>query len=179
MNHVKQIVTAALTLTLICAVVVAALAGTNLMTKDVIAAQERDAAAAACRAVINADDFIEKTFTNAQGDAVAYYEAMSGDTLVGYVFSVTTNGKSSGLVTMTGVSDVGVVTGVQVVSDNETAGYIDKVIKGGLLDRLFGQTAESGVSSVDGVSQATKSSNGVKNGVSQALSYFAEVSGNE
>ena len=31
------------------------------------------------------------------------------------------------------------ISGVQVTADNETAGYVDKVVNGGLLDAMKGQ----------------------------------------
>lgn len=177
MRNVKQIALAAVTLMLVCAVVVAALAATNLLTKDVIAEQEAQATAAACAEVIDADRFEECTLTDGEGKPVVYYEAFQGDRAVGYVFSVSVTGKSSGLVVMTGVSADGAVTGVAVTSNNETAGYIDKLKKGGLFERFVGKTADD-AAQVDAVSQATKSSNGVKKGVTAALAYFAEVNGN-
>ena len=64
-----------------------------------------------------------------------------------------------------------------VTSDNETAGYVDKVEKGGLLTALQGKNAkalEFGVD-VDGVSQATKTSKGIVNAVNQAIAYFDQV----
>lgn len=176
MRNVKEILTAALALTVICTVVVAALAGTNLLTKDTIAAQEREATNAACREVLSA----ATEFTPVDGEwadgVLEVYEAANGETLCGYVIKTSTVGKSSGLVVMTGVTPDGTVSGVAVVSDNETAGYVDDVIAGGLLDRLMGATVDT--TDVDGVSMATKSSNGIKNGVKLALQTAQEVSAN-
>lgn len=179
MRNVKEIAVAALSLMIICAVVVAALSGTNLLTKDIIAAQELAATNAACRDVMPQG----VAFTPLGGDepfadgVLEVYEAADDSgAVVGYVVKTTTVGKSSGLVVMTGVAADGTVSGVAVVSDSETAGYVDKVKDGGLLERLIGVSGD--VSSVDGVSQATKSSNGIKNGVALALTVFAEVSGN-
>lgn len=176
MRNVKEIITAALALTVICAVVVAALAGTNLLTKDTIAAQELEATNNACREVLStATDFALMDGTWADG-VLEVYKATNGDTLCGYVIKTSTVGKSSGLVVMTGVALDGTVSGVAVVSDNETAGYVDDVIAGGLLDRLTGVTKDT--ADVDGVSMATKSSNGIKNGVKLALETAREVSAN-
>lgn len=60
------------------------------------------------------------------------------------------------------------MTGVQVTADNETAGYVDKVVNGGLLDAMKGQNVPDGFvlgETVDGVSQATKTSRGIVSGV--------------
>lgn len=176
MRNVKEILTAALALTIICTVVVAALAGTNLLTKDTIAAQEAEATNAACAQVLSSATVFESVDGPWADGVLEVYKATDGDTLCGYVVKTSTVGKSSGLVVMTGVTLDGVVSGVEVVSDNETAGYVDDVIAGGLLDRLVG--AGKDTADVDGVSMATKSSNGIKNGVKLALETVQEVIAN-
>ncbi len=163
-------------LALICGVVVAALAGTNLLTADTIAAAEREATNEACRAVLpEATEFAPVDGTFADG-VLEVYRATAADQTIGYVIKTATVGKSSGLTVMTGIDMNGVVSGVQVVADSETAGYVNTVTKGGLLDRLKGITENA--QAVDGVSQATKTSNGIKNGVQLALTAFEEVNGN-
>ena len=173
MRNVKDIVIAALALTAICAVTVAALAGTNLLTADTIAASEQAATEAACREVLP-DAAAFETVDGAFADGVleVYRAAAADGAVCGYVVKTSTVGKSSGLVVMTGVAADGTVAGVAVVSDSETAGYVDTVTKGGLLSRLKGVTDAQ---TVDGVSQATKSSNGIKNGVALALETVKEV----
>ncbi len=174
-KHIKDIALAALALTLICAVVVAALAGTNLLTMDTIAAIEQQATDAACSAVLPADSYTVLDTVEKDG-VLAVYEAQKDGVRHGYVVKTSTVGKSSGLVVMTGITADGVVSGVTIVEDGETAGYTDTVKRGGLLDRLCGISADATV--VDGVSQATKTSSGVKNGVQLALDVFKEVSAN-
>ena len=182
-NSVKSILAAVLTLTVITATVVAALGFTDLLTKEAIAEQAADATTQACRAVMpSADTFVGMDVSALGEDTVArgvlaVYMAKKGDTLCGYVVKTSTNGKSSGLEVMTGISLDGVVMGVEVVANGETAGYVDTVIKGGLLKRLIG--VKDNASAVDGVSQATKTSNGIKNGVSLALQVYKEVTASE
>ena len=76
------------------------------------------------------------------------------------------------MVVMTGVNVDGTVCGVKVTEDGETAGYIATVTKGGLFEAFIGKTSADGV---DTVSQATKTSNGIINGVKQALTYYAQI----
>jgi len=177
MRNLKSIAGSALMLTLICGVVVAALAATNLLTADTIAASEAAATKEACLTVLPSAETFEAV-SEIQADGVQeVYEGKAGDgTTTGYVVKTSTVGKASGLVVMTGIDMNGTVCGVQVVSDGETAGYVDTVKKGGLLDRLTGITGDA--ASVDGVSQATKTSNGIKKGVQLALTVFEEVNGN-
>lgn len=175
-NHIQSIVTAALALTVICAVVVAALAATNMLTADTIAAAELEATNDACRTVLPAADSFERMDREWANGVEEVYKATSSGNTVGYVVKTVTVGKSSGLTVMTGVTADGVVSGVQIIADSETAGYVDTVTKGGLLDRLLGISEEA--MAVDGVSQATKTSNGVKSGVALALAVYEEVNGN-
>ncbi len=172
MKNFKAIVLSVLALTLIAAVATAALAATNNFTKDVIAKNNAATADAARRDVFPAaENFNEKTLT-VDGKDIVYYEAHSGDALLGYVFTTVTRGKSAGLTVMTGVNADGTVCGVKVTEDEETAGYIDTVTAGGLFEAFVGKTSVDGV---DTVSQATKTSHGVIDGVERALSYFAAI----
>lgn len=88
---------------------------------------------------------------------------------MGYVFTASVTGKSAGLVVMTGITAEGTISGVKVTEENETAGYVDKVTKGGLLDAFSGKNAAPLTlgKDVDGVSQATKTSKGITDGVNQ------------
>ena len=173
MKPFKSILVSAGALTLIAAVATAALAGTNALTAGKIAENTEKAANEARLTVIEADRFRPETLT-AEGKEITYYVADKGGEVVGYVFTVTTSGKSSGLSVMTGIGTDGKVTGVAVIEENETAGYVDKVTKGGLLSALVGKTSTEGV---DTVSQATKTSKGVKKGVDAALAYYAGLNG--
>lgn len=168
---IKTILTSVVALTLIGAVATAALAGTNALTADRIAQNNEATATAARQTVIEADSFEARTLI-VDGEEIAYHAALKGGETVGYVFSVSSRGKSSGLVVMTGIAVDGTVTGVTVTEDNETAGYVDKVEKGGLFEALSGK---ADTDSVDTVSQATKTSKGVLQGVQQALDYYAQV----
>ena len=173
MRNVKSILVAALALTVICAAVVAALAATNNLTKGAIDEQQRAATETACREVLTAESYVLLDGEWADG-VTEVYEGKNGEEVAGYVVKTSTTGKSSGLVVMTGVNADGTVSGVAVIDNAETAGYVDKVIAGGLLERLVG--AED-ADAVAGMSQATKTSNGIKAGVTLALETVKEVTG--
>jgi electron transport complex, rnfABCDGE type, G subunit len=176
-GNAKDILFSAGALTIIGAVVTAALAGTNLLTKDTIARRSEEAANAARRQVIEADSFEERTKFYGIEQAtyyVTYYAAIRDGETVGYVFTADATGKSSGLVVMTGISTDGVITGVAVTEENETAGYVDKVTGAGLLEAFRGKEAAPLTlgEDVDGVSQATKTSKGIADGVNQAIAVY-------
>jgi len=171
MGNLKSILIAALSLTLIAGAATAALAGTNALTEDRIEENVETAANAARKQVIGAESFEQREL--ADGDeTVVYYAALDASGAeVGYVFTATVTGKAAGLTVMTGMDLTGAVTGVAVTENNETAGYVDKVTKGGLLTALEGRTDTD----VDTVSQATKTSKGVKKAVDEALRWFKIV----
>ncbi len=178
-RNVKDIVRATLTLTAIAAVVVAALAGTNILTRDAIVENERAATATACKAAFPAPDGGAYTYELAENPPIVegvteLYEVKDGETLVGYVVKTSTKGKSQKFILMTGVTVDGTVKNLSVVSQAETAGYVDKVKKGGLFDALLGANTQT-QHDVDAVSNATKTSNAVKDGVRLALQTVEEV----
>ena len=122
-KNIKDIVISASALAVMAGGVTAALAGTNALTKDTIAARNEETENKARLQVIEADDFEKQTLT-AEGEEVVYYAAVKGGETVGYVFTASATGKSSGLVVMTGISSEGKITGVTVTDDNETAGAL-------------------------------------------------------
>ena len=172
MKTFGSILLSVLALTLIAAVATAALAGTNALTKDIIAENNAATADAARRTVFAAADTFEERTVTVDGNAVTYHAALKGGEVVGYVFTAVSNGKSAGLVVMTGVDMNGAITGVEVTEDDETAGYIAKVTEGGLFKALAGRSSTDGV---DAVSQATKTSKGILKGVDKALEYFQTI----
>ena len=157
----------------IAGVTTALLAGTNLLTKDTIAQRNEEIENQTRLQVLAADSF-EAATVEVDGEEMTYYKGIKGGETVGYVFTVTTSGKSSGLVVMTGVDIDGVVTGVAVTDNNETAGYVEKVEKGGLLNAITGRSSVDGV---DTVSQATKTSKGILHGVESALEVYQAIAG--
>ncbi len=172
MKTLGSIILSVLALTLIAAVATAALAGTNALTKDIIAENNAAAADAARRTVFSAADTFEERTLTADGNEIAYHAALKDGVVVGYVFTAVTNGKSAGLTVMTGIDTGGTVTGVAVTEDDETAGYIAKVTEGGLFETLKGRQSTDGV---DTVSQATKTSKGILKGVDKAFDYFVQI----
>lgn len=172
-KNARDIAVSALSLAVIGGVVAAALAGTNLLTRDTIAARSEAAATAARRQVIDADTF-DKAILSDGDKEIVYYVAEKDGAVAGYVFTATVTGKSAGLVIMTGITAQGTVSGVTITEENETAGYVNKVKGAGLLDRLTGREAAPLAfgTDIDGVSQATKTSKGVVEGVNQAITYY-------
>jgi electron transport complex protein RnfG len=172
--NIKEVLISALALAVISGGVTAALAGTNALTKETIAKANAEAETESRKQVIKADSFDKATLTD-DGQEIVYYSAKKDGNLVGYVFTVSSTGKSSGLIVMTGISVDGGITGVTVTDDKETAGYVKKVKDNGFFDRFLDKDASKGFhlgENIDGVSQATKTSKGVTEGVNKAVEYF-------
>ena len=179
--NVKEILICALSLAIIAAGITAALALTNAATAGRIEELYQENQSNLRQQVIDADSFAEIKFAVDDGE-VTCYTANKGDELVGYVFTVSSTGKSSGLVVMTGISVEGKVTGVVIVDENETAGYVDKVKKAGFLGRLTGWDSNTKLkvgSNIDGASQATKTVKGIAEGVNKALEYYHSLASGE
>ncbi len=175
MKSFREIGISAVALMLIGGIITAALAGTNALTKPTIDKRAAEVENAARREVIDAAEFTSETLTVGE-DTVTYYEAKQDGQTVGYVFTASAVGKSSGLTVMTGISVDGNITGVKITEESETAGYVTKVIKAGLLEEIKGHDATS-LTDVDAVAQATKTSNGIKTAVEQAIAWYSGVKG--
>lgn len=178
MKRLKDILIPTLALMLIAGVMTAALAGTNALTKDEIKRQADEIADAARREVMVADEFRAAT-VSVDGGETAYYEAVIGGKVTGFVFTTEAAGKSAGLTVMTGISADGKITGVKVTEQNETAGYVDKVIKAGFLKAFTNKEAREIKlnEQVDAVSQATKTSSGICKAVNKAIKVYQAVKG--
>lgn len=179
MKSIREILVSALALMLIAGAVTAALAGTNALTEGRIQAEMEKTENAARLQVIAAEQFDKKTLTDGDNTMV-YYEALSSGKTVGYVFTAAVSGKSSGLTVMTAIRNDGTIAGVKITEDNETAGYVDKIVKDGFLERLAGKPAQEikfGENGVEAVSQATKTSNGVRKAVNQAVAWYQQIQG--
>ncbi len=176
MKNLKEILISALALMIIAGVVTAALAGTNELTKDTIDKLTEETENAARMEVIAADSFVQGSVT-VDGAEQMYYTAYADDAVVGYVFTTESVGKSAGLTVMTGISKAGTITGVKVTDDNETAGYVDKVVKAGFLAAFTGKPAQEMTmdADVDAVSQATKTSGGICKAVNKAIAGYQAI----
>jgi electron transport complex protein RnfG len=177
----------------VCIIAAAGLALTYAVTKDRIAAQDREAKARSLRIVLpDATTFAELDATK---DAAAYQRAASaaGDTRVdglyraldgsgaqvGWGVLVAPRGYGGPISMAVGVDRNGKVTGATIISMNETPGLGTKVLtQEDWLPRFVGLDTATGVDSVrkvDTIMGATKTSRGVRNGVGAAAAIHADV----
>ena len=112
----KSVLKPTAVLFIICVVVSAALAGTNLVTQDRIAQLAAENAEASRKIVLPAAEAFES-----QEDG-AYYAGTAGGQTVGYVFETEASGYGGTVSVMTGIDAEGNITGVVILSHDETPG---------------------------------------------------------
>ncbi len=156
--YVKSLVV----LTAICGVVAVLLSAANFITSPII---EKNAAAAANEALLvvmpEGEDFQSMDLSSYELPATVreVFSEKNG----GYVVKLETVGYSTGMVIMCGVDAKGTVTGATCLSSGETLGY----------ELTYGESAKGAtletVDGLDVVSGATKTTEGYRNAVKDAL----------
>ena len=177
-----------LNLFVICAVAAGLLAGTNQITAPLIEQRNEQANAEARKLVLeSAQDFEEvkdaKT-DNSKGVKVSeIYEAKdaSGNT-VGYTLKVLPSGYGGTIELMVGIDSAnGQVSGINVVSNSETAGLGAKATDPEFSDQYKGKPLEElsvlkngtpGDTEIKAISGATITSTAVTNGVDAAIEVY-------
>ena len=177
----KSVLIPALTLFLICAVVTGLLAGTNLLTKDVIAQQEAAAEEASRKIVLSSAESFEKKTLSVDGTEVEYYEGTDASGAVaGLVFTTAAKGYGGDINVITGIGSDGSVAGVVILSLEETPGLGANAQNESFLNQYQGgagpfEVIKSGTPSenqIQALTGATISSKAVTEAVNQAVSYY-------
>ncbi len=168
-----------LTLLLICAVVAAALAGVNAITKGKIAQIQAEKTAAALEKVLPGVTGLEQMeLTGDPGIVRSVYASGSS-----YAVEVAPAGFGGEVTLMVGITD-GKVTGISVISHAETPGLgavsAANTDKGVSFREQFkglaaGITIGDGENQIDALSGATITSKAVVDGVNAALDYVAKL----
>lgn len=181
----------------ICVIAAAGLAGTYAITKDRIAAQDKIAQDKALSAALpDARSFKQITDKAALDAAVkaaadtpvtGVFEGLDGSgQFAGWGVIVTPRGYGGPITTVVGLDRNGKVTGVKIVSNNETPGLGTRAVGSAgapptkYLLSFTGVDSADKAGKLDGITGATKSSRGVKRGVQAALlAYDAVLKGLE
>lgn len=161
---------------LIAAISAGLLAGVNMLTKDIIAANSEKRLYETLAQVIDADEFIRQEETE-----LALWHAMKNGELAGYVVRLVGQGYSSaGIDILVGLDSEARVTGVLIFSHSETPGLGSKVAAAGYLDQFVGKGPESPIAAgedVDAISGATSSSMAVIGSVRKAVQFVGAYAG--
>ena len=179
-NTVLYVLRLALTLFLIAAVVAAALAGVNSVTKPVIDQLNAEKTQAAIAAVLPGgfDEQLE-SFDNQGGLVSKVYKGANG-----YALEVLPSGFDNTITMMVGVDNEGKVLGISVVSHTETAGLgavaAAKTAAGESFRNQFSGlsgvlTVDKDGGSIDSITGATITSRAVTAGVNAALEYVKSL----
>lgn len=120
--------------------------------------------------LVTTQDEDGKTISLTYDDVInIIYDKNSGD----YLFEIITDGyNSKGIDVLVGVSDSGEITGVNCVTISDTKGVGTKVDDDKFLSAFIGSKNDESVDTVDAVSNATYSSNGVKSAVKSAINTY-------
>lgn len=121
--NAKDVLIPTLVLFLVSLLVTAALAGANLLTAEKIAEQELLAAEASRQVVLPAAN----SFEERAGKEPYYIGKNAGGETVGYVFTTSSpSGYGGAISVMTGIQTDGQISGVVILSHNETPGLGDR-----------------------------------------------------
>lgn len=180
-QDILAIVKTALSLFLICAVAAGLVAGVNAVTKDTIEANDLAAANEAKSAVLPAAADFEDT--ELSDGTVGYIGKNAAGETVGYVFSSSAGGYGGKIRIMTGFDPDGAVTGVQILSIEETPGLGMKAKNESFLTQFTGTDGEVSViknaapadNEIQALTSATITSRAMAKAVNAARAYYAEV----
>ncbi len=183
--NVKDILKPTAILFIICVIVSAALAGTNLLTEKKIEEQAAAKAEESRKLVLpEAESFEEMPATQTAG---AYHKGMAGDKIVGYVFETSAKGYGGDVKVMTGISAEGGFTGVIILSHGETPGLGANATKEEFRDQYKQAVPDAGIQvvkyqtpaegQIEAMTGATITSTAVTNAVNQAVDEFHQCVG--
>lgn len=184
----KDILIPTVTLFVICLIVSALLAGTNALTKEPIAVNELKKSQEAMQSVC--PDAV--SFEGGEGLEIEVYKALdeSGE-VIGYAIPVSAKGYGGDVSVMVGISlegesDLGKVTGVEILSHDETPGlganatnetfrngYKQDITDSGFSVVKNGSGGSDG--KIDAITGATITSNAVTNAVNEALEIYKSL----
>ncbi len=171
----KEIIKVGLILFAITAIAALVLALMNSVTAPIIQANEEEKQQLAMQKVLpEATSFGAENLRTDSMDAIvtAVYKAEDA----GYAVMVSTNGYGGAISMAVGVDRTGTVTGVDIISQSETAGLGSNCTKDEFKNQFIGKKAGIGVSKsgakeneIDAISSATITSKAVATGVNAAI----------
>lgn len=182
--NAKEILKPTLILFVICVLVTAALAGTNLLTEGKIAEQQEKKSEESRKIVLSAADSFTETQTD---DGTVYHVGTAGEKTVGFVFETSAKGYGGDVSVMTGITADGEISGVVILSHSETPGLganaereefrtqYQQPVPQGELEVVKYQTPTQG--QVEAMTGATITSKAVTGAVNEAVALYREIQG--
>ena len=183
--NVKDILVPAIALLLFCLVATALLAGTNMITRDKIAANAVQTEIASREKVLPAGKSYGEAVTADNG--VSYCVGYDADGKeIGYVFTSGAKGYGGTVSVMVGIDTEGTITGIEILSHAETPGLGANATKDDFKGRFVGKSGILSVNKssnegqdVQAITAATITSNAVVNAVNLATETYNQIAGGE
>ena len=175
MHKLKQILTPAVALFLVCLCASTALALTNAVTKGAIAKQDQKKLNETMKKLIEASNYATDTIT-VDGIEHTYYTAKddSGEAL-GFIFSAAASGYNGDVSVMVGINPDGNVKAVEILdASGETPGLGQRVTEKAFTDKFAAKSAPFDAQ-IDVISGATYSSRAVIKAVNTACDLYAHI----
>lgn len=182
-STVKTVLIPALALFLIAGVSSLLLAIVNNVTKPIIAERDKEAIQSAMAVVMEeAESFSDEKTASAADGEIKYYESFGKDgNINGYVFTTYGSGYGGEIAVMTGIDSDGQITGVSLLSINETPGLGMRAQNEDFLSQYKGKKGELVLSKsasgdeIQALTGATITSKAVTSAVNQAVNAFEQI----
>lgn len=174
--NLKSIILTTSVLFIICAFVTAFLAGINDVTAPIIEEKNKENIALSCQQVLPEADIFEeiengfKALDNSRG-------------LIGYVFITQAKGYGGDISVMTGIDKNGKISGVSILSMDETPGLGANAKNESFTKQYSKNTYQTGAAlskdggNIDALTGATITSQAVTDAVNDALEYYKSLKG--
>lgn len=181
----KDILIPTVSLFVICLVVTALLAVTNMLTAPQIQKLSKETEDKTKAEVLaSADEFSDALTVSADGKDYTYYEGTASGDTIGYVFKTSAKGYGGDIDLMVGIDTSGKVTGVSILSISETAGLGMNAKNESFINQYIGKSGTIGVSKngasdteIQALTGATITSKAVTLAVNTALSLYSQIGG--
>lgn len=178
--NVKSVLVPTLALLIICLVATTLLAGTNMITKDKIAANAVETENASRSVVLPS----AKTYGEVQNldNGITYCVGTDvSDKTAGYVFTAGAKGYGGTVSVMVGLDTEGVITGIEILSHSETPGLGANAVKDDFKSRFTGKSGELTVNktsndgqNIQAITAATITSKAVTEAVNMITEAFEQ-----
>lgn len=192
MSKAKEITKISIILFLITAISALLLAFVNEITAPLIAANDEKSVQDALRVVMQEADSFEKKEPDDiaaaaeekyDSDIIELYDAKKNGDTIGICAIVETKGYDTGLRSAIGVDTEGTVTGVEIISHQETPGLGANAEKEEFRSQYIGKSGEisvvkngAGENEINAISGATMTSDGVTRAVDTVTAIAGEMS---
>ena len=181
----KDILIPTVSLFVICLVVTALLAVTNMLTAPQIQKLSKETEDKTKAEVLaSADEFSDALTVSADGKDYTYYEGTASGDTIGYVFKTSAKGYGGDIDLMVGIDTSGKVTGVSILSISETAGLGMNAKNESFINQYMGKSGTIGVSKngasdteIQALTGATITSKAVTSAVNTVLSLYSQIGG--